>query len=112
MRKKDHQPKKSTERGWYRVDSVLDHRITRKENSATIELKVKWNGYAEPTWESFSGFVKDAAPLVERYLAKKGLLENLSELVELKKLRDEHLARFEPVTFNGIKSSSKGKYEV
>lgn len=46
-------------------------------NKDQIELKVKWENYAEPTWEAFSGFVKDTAPMVERYILKKSLMKPL-----------------------------------
>lgn len=71
------QPKKSQERGWYRVEGIIGHRINKKKSKDNIELKVKWEGYSEPTWEIFSSFVKDTAPMVERYLIRKSLLKTL-----------------------------------
>ena len=68
---------------------MIDHRIVRKDNKDRIELKVKWNGYSETTWESFGGSVKDAATLVEKYLIRKGLVENMNELNELKRLKEQ-----------------------
>ena len=59
-------PKKSKARGWYRVESIIGHRVTKFKNRDQIELRIKWEGYAEPTWEAFTGFVKDTSPLVER----------------------------------------------
>ena len=52
-----------------------------------IEFKVKWEHYSETTWESFTGFVKDASPMVERYLMRKSLMDSLSEFPELKNLK-------------------------
>ena len=34
-------------------------------------MKVFWEGFTEPTWESFSGFVKDAPEKVERYFLRQ-----------------------------------------
>lgn len=48
---------------------------------------MKWEDYSEPTWEAFSNFVKDTAPMVERYLLKKSLLRPLDIYMELKRLR-------------------------
>ena len=53
--------------------------MNRKKTKDSIELKVKWEGYNEPTWEVFSSFVKDTAPMVERYLIRKSLLKTLAE---------------------------------
>ena len=50
-------------------------------------MKVKWEGYSEPTWEIFSSFVKDTAPMVERYLIRKSLLKSLQEYQELYQLK-------------------------
>ena len=46
-----------------------------------------WEGYSEPTWESLQSFVKDTAPLVERYLLKKSLMKPLHIYSELKRLK-------------------------
>lgn len=48
---------------------------------------MKWQGYAEPTWELFSAFAKDASVLVERYFIRKSLLKTLQEYQELKKAK-------------------------
>ena len=85
VRRKDTQPKKSKERGWFHVENIIAHRVSRVKNKAQIELKVKWQDYNEPTWELFSGFVKDAAILVEKYLIRKSLMKPLQEYLELKK---------------------------
>ena len=69
--------KKSKERGWYKVEGITGHRIVKVKNKDLIELRVKWEGYADPTWEAFNGFVKDTAPMVERYLLKKSLMKPL-----------------------------------
>lgn len=80
------QTKKSEDRGWYRVDAVTGHRVTRIKNRDTIEFRVQWEGYPKPTWEGFPGFVKDAAHMVEKYLIKsqirkyQQLKDNLKEL--------------------------------
>lgn len=53
------------------MDRIEGHRITReKKNKDFVELKVSWEGYSEPSWERFDGFVKDAAQKVERYLIR------------------------------------------
>lgn len=77
VKKPDILPKKSKERGWYRVEGIVGHRISKVKNKDQIELKVKWEDYSEPTWEAFNGFVKDTAPMVERYLIKKSLMKTL-----------------------------------
>ncbi len=48
---------------------------------------MKWEGYSEPTWEAFNGFVKDTAPMVERYLIKKSLMKPLQGIAELKRFK-------------------------
>ena len=53
------------------------NKISKVKNKDQIELKVKWEDYTEPTWEAFTGFVKDTAPMVERYLIKKSLMKPL-----------------------------------
>ena len=77
MKRTEPAPKKSKERGWYRVEGIIGHRISRVKNKDQIELKVKWEDYVETTWEAFTGFVKDTAPMVERYLIKKSLMKPL-----------------------------------
>ena len=52
------------------MDSIQGHRVTKEKNRDLIELKVFWEGYSEPSWEGFCGFVKDTAVKVERYLIK------------------------------------------
>jgi len=54
--------KKGTAHGWFKVDRIEGHRITHeKKNKDFVELKVSWEGYSDPSWERFDGFVKDAA---------------------------------------------------
>ena len=77
--------KKSKQRGWFRVENIIGHRINRVKNKDKIELQVKWEDYGEPTWEAFCGFVKDTAPIVERYLLRKNLMKSLSFYQELKR---------------------------
>lgn len=48
-------------------------RVQRQKNKDQMQLCVKWEGYTKPSWESFTGFVKDTAHLVERYLIKTQL---------------------------------------
>jgi len=67
------------------VDSITGHRITRIKNKDVIELRVNWEGYSEPSWEQFSGFVKDTAHLVERYLIKNQLKPYLLLKKQLKR---------------------------
>ena len=61
------------------MQSIKDHRLVPDNNKLTIELKVKWEDYEEPTWEGFTGFVKDTAPMVERYLIKKSLMKTIAQ---------------------------------
>ena len=53
----------------------------------TIELQIKWEGYDDPTWESFTHFVKETTPMVERYLNQKSLMKPLQVQAELEKRR-------------------------
>ena len=85
VKRPETQPKKSKERGWYRVEGIIGHRITRVKNKDSVELKVKWEDYSEPTWEAFNGFVKDTAPMVERYLIKKSLMKPMQVYSEFKR---------------------------
>ena len=55
------------------MDNITGHRVTRKKNKDVIELRVQWEGYSAPSWEEFTGFVKDTAHIVERYLIKNQL---------------------------------------
>lgn len=98
-------PKKSQERGWYRVEGILGHRIVRVKNKDQIELKVKWEDYSEPTWEGFSGFVKDTAPMVERYLLKKSLMKPLQAFKELKKQKSLDLKSSDPTNAVSIRNN-------
>ena len=69
--------------GWYRVEGITGHRVNAEDSKVgKLELRVKWEGYQEQTWEAFDGFVKDTAPMVERYM-----LRNV--LAPLKETRDE-----------------------
>jgi hypothetical protein len=80
--------KKSLERGWYRVEGITGHRMTKQKKRDQIELRVKWEGYQEATWENFETFVKDTAPMVERYIlrhAVKPLNDAREEIKDLKK---------------------------
>jgi len=57
--------------GWYRVEGITGHRVNDSDGKkGRLELRVKWAGYSEQTWEQFDGFVKDTAPMVERYLIR------------------------------------------
>ena len=85
IKRTETQPKKSKQRGWYRVEGIIDHRVTKVKNKDQIELRVKWENYTEPTWEGFNGFVKDTAPMVERYLIKKSLMKPLKVYQEYKR---------------------------
>jgi len=66
-------------------------------------LKVKWEDYTEPTWEGFTGFVKDTAPMVERYLIKKSLMKPLQAYHELKRLKSLELDANDPSTAAAVK---------
>jgi hypothetical protein len=87
VKRPEHTPKKSRERGWYKVEGIIGHRIAKHRNKEQIELKVKWEGYSEPTWEAFNGFVKDTSPMVQRYLIKKSLMKPLHGISELKRFK-------------------------
>ena len=80
-------PKKSQDSGWFKVDGIVGHRIVKEKNRDQIELRVKWQGYSEPTWESFTNFAKDTTPLVERYLLRQSLMRPLDFYMEFKRLR-------------------------
>jgi hypothetical protein len=62
------EPKQSS--GWYKVKEITGHRIVKERMQDKVELEVYWEGYAEPSWEGFQGFVKDTSVKVERYLVK------------------------------------------
>lgn len=62
--------KKTKEHGWYRVNSISGHRVVKVKNHDQIELKIYWEGYTDPSWENFCGFVKDTSVKVERYLIR------------------------------------------
>ena len=94
---------KSQERGWYRVEGILEHRVVRVKNRDRIELRVKWADYEETTWEAFCSFVKDTAPMVERYLTKKSLIKPLHAYSELKRVKSLELDANDPFTAAAIK---------
>lgn len=80
--------------GWYNVDRITGHRLNTDGKRSKLELRVKWEGYDEQTWEAFDGFVKDAIPLVERYLITKlcaPLNQALDELKALKSAQASNL---------------------
>lgn len=79
----DRKEKKTTDKGWYRVEGITNHRIQSIGKRTKFELKVHWEGYEEKTWEGFNGFVKDTTPMVERYLIR-------SLLVPLSEAKQEH----------------------
>lgn len=62
------------------MEGITGHKISRVKNKDQIELRVKWEGYEETTWEVFTGFVKDTAPMVERYLIRKSLIKPMQAL--------------------------------
>jgi hypothetical protein len=68
-----------------------------------MELKVKWEDYLEPTWEAFTGFVKDTSPMVERYLIKKSLMKPLQAYNELKRIKSLELDASDPNTATAMK---------
>lgn len=103
MKRPESQPKKSKERGWYKVEGIIGHRITKIKNKDTLELRVKWEDYSEPTWEAFNGFVKDTAPMVERYLLKKSLMKPLQAYSDLKRLKSLDLKASDPLTAAQLK---------
>lgn len=103
MKRPESQPKKSKERGWYKVEGIIGHRITKIKNKDSIELRVKWEDYSEPTWEAFNGFVKDTAPMVERYLLKKSLMKPLQAYGDLKRLKSLDLKATDPPTAAQLK---------
>ena len=78
--------KKSVVSGWFKVDGIVGHRINKVKNKESVEFRVKWQDYKEPTWESFTSFVKDTAPMVERYMLTKNLLAPPDFKMEVKRL--------------------------
>ena len=82
--------------GWYRVEGITSHRVSTEGKKTKLELRVKWEGYSEQTWEAFDGFVKDTAPMVERYFLRNVLrpMQELKlEYQHLKKIRGSHNQR-------------------
>ena len=96
-------PKKSKERGWYRVEGIVGHRIVKVKKKDKLELKVKWEDYVETTWEAFTGFVKDTAPMVERYMIKKSLIKPLQAYNELKRIKSLESDVYDPSTAQAMK---------
>lgn len=62
--------KPKSNNGWYKVKDILGHRIVKEKMMDKCEFEVQWEGYAEPSWESFCGFVKDTPVKVEKYLVR------------------------------------------
>lgn len=85
------EPKRKVENGWYRVEGITNHRVNTDGKRDKFELKVNWEGYADKTWEGFSGFVKDTTPMVERYLIRS-LLTPLAEAKEELRVLKNQLA--------------------
>lgn len=85
----------------------MGHRLTRVKNREQIELKVKWQDYSEPTWESFTGFVKDASAIVERYLLRKSLMKPLQEYIEMKKVKKAQEKRKNDMLVYGATSEGR-----
>lgn len=46
----------------YMVEKILDERRTKRGRGSRLEYKVKWRGYAQPTWEAASA-LKDTSAL-------------------------------------------------
>lgn len=70
------------------MEGITGHRINDDDGKrGRFELRVKWAGYTEQTWEAFDGFVKDTAPMVERYLIRNVLRPLLECKDELKQMR-------------------------
>ena len=70
LKKQSKRSKKVNRHGWYRVNSISGHRIVKVKNHDQLDLKIFWEGYSDPSWEGFCGFVKDTPGKVERYLIK------------------------------------------
>ena len=85
------------------MEGITGHQISRVKNKDQIELRVKWEGYEETTWEVFTGFVKDTAPMVERYLIKKSLMKPMQALQELKRLKSLDVKPSDPIVQTHIK---------
>lgn len=66
-------------------------------------MNIKWEGYDEATWEAFIGFVKDTAPMVERYLIKKSLMKPLQIFNDLKRVKSFDMDSCDPNTAALIK---------
>lgn len=76
-------------KNYYSVDKIEGHRVTREKNRDFVELKVYWEGYADPSWEGFTGFVKDAAQKVERYFIRNQIRPYQQIRQDYKKLNAE-----------------------
>ena len=48
-----------------------------------------WEGYEEPSWEEFSGFVKDTAHMVEKYIIRNLITPMKSLRRQVKSLKAE-----------------------
>lgn len=46
------------------MEKILEHRIIKRASRKQIQLKVKWKGYTETTWEKFLVFARDSPELV------------------------------------------------
>ena len=57
---------------WY-FDSILSHRTN---NLNKVELKIKWTGYDQPTWEPLRTIWEDDPESVREYARKRNLLDH------------------------------------
>ena len=64
---------------------------------------MKWVDYEETTWEAFTSFVKDTAPMVEHYLTKRTLMKPLHAYHELKRVKSLELDPKDPFTAAALK---------
>ena len=58
----------------WQFEEILDHRWS-KERKGKIDLKIKWTGYAEPTWEPMEVIKIDDPVSVAKYAHDNGLTE-------------------------------------
>ena len=52
----------------YQVEEILDERRVRRGRGSQLQYKVKWTGYARPTWEPATALQECQA--LDRWLAR------------------------------------------
>jgi hypothetical protein len=63
----------------YEVETVLDHRFNGEHKPAFLQLRVKWIGYHEPSWEPFRGNGLDKVGIVHEYLRSHRMISYIPQ---------------------------------